>query len=119
MTFGLDFDIWSQVFDDERWVFNLSALSLTYFPLGMGWFINGGLGLGTSRVEVSSSGQTIQQDMAGVGAFVGAGYEWWIHEEVALGPKIKWVYLDIDSDVTKSADYFSVMVQLTWYKPKE
>jgi hypothetical protein len=118
LVFGLDFDIWTQVSDAERWVFNLSALSLAYFPLDKRAFINGGVGVGTSRVELAGFGPNIQQDMAGVGAFVGGGYEWWIHDEVAVGPQIKWVYLDIDSDVTKSADYFSIMVQVTWYKPK-
>ena len=117
MVFGVDFDIWSQFFGNERWVFNLSAMTVTYFPFDKGVFVNGGVGFGTSRIEVSNSGQITQQDQAGLGYFVGGGYEWWVHEEIALGPQIKWAYLDMDSDVTKSADYFSIMFQFTWYKP--
>jgi len=117
MVFGVDFDVWSQVFQDDRWVFNLSAVALTYFPANKGAFVNGGVGFGTSRIEVNSSGSNIKQDRAGIGYFFGGGYEWWIAEEVAVGPQIKWAFLNIDGDVTKSADYFSIMVQLTWYKP--
>lgn len=118
-VFGVAFDIWSELFGDSRWVFNLSAVTLTYFPFDRNAFVVGGVGIGTSRIEVPGQGNIIQQDQAGLGYFVGAGYEWWIVDEVAVGPQMKWAFLEMDSDITKSADYFSIIVQLTWYKPED
>ncbi len=118
MVFGVDFDIWSELSGDTRWIFNLSAATFTYFPFNKNAFIIGGVGIGTSRVEVAGGGTVEYQDQAGPGYFVGAGYEWWVVDEVAVGAQTKWAYLDMDGDVTKSADYFSIMLQLTWYKPK-
>lgn len=114
---GCEFDLWSQFFDDQRWVFNLSSVAVTFYPAG-GLFFSGGLGLGTSRVEFAeSSGSNTVQDQAGVGYSLAGGYEFRIHEQIALAPKVKWVYLDINGDVTNNVDYFTVSIQLTWYKP--
>jgi len=119
VVLGVEFDIWSQISGDTRWVFNLSSIGVTYFPMGENAYIMGGLGVGTSRVETADAGgSTTHQDQAGLGFAVAGGYEWWIAEEVALGPKLKWAYLDIGGDVTQNADYFSISIQLTWYKPK-
>jgi len=116
---GFEFDVWSQVFEDNRWVFNLSSVSVSYFPVD-GLFFTAGLGLGTSRVEfVGSGGENVVQDQAGVGASVAGGYEFRILEQVALAPKVKWAYLNINGDLTNYVDYLTVTIQLTWYKPKE
>ncbi len=116
---GFEFDGWSQFFGDNRWVLNLSSVAVTYYPLG-GLFVSGGLGLGTSRVEFyDSGGSNIRQDRAGLGYSVAGGYEFRILEEIALAPKIKWAYLDINGDVTNSTDYLTVAIQLTWYMPKK
>ncbi|MEJ2719755.1 MAG: hypothetical protein P8181_01260 [bacterium] len=114
---GFEFDGWSQFFGDTRWVFNLSSVALTYYPSG-GLFVTGGLGIGTSRVEINdSSGSNIRQDRAGVGYSLAGGYEWRILEEIAVAPKLKWAYLDINGDVTNYVDYLTVTIQLTWYMP--
>jgi hypothetical protein len=118
MVVGFEFDMWSQFFGDQRWVFNLSSVSVSYYPVG-GLFLTGGLGLGTSRVEFTASGgSNVTQDQAGLGYSLAAGYEFRILEQIALAPKVKWTYLDINGDVTNSADYFTVTIQMTWYMPR-
>jgi hypothetical protein len=116
---GAEFDIWSQFFDDERWVFNLSAVALTYYPAG-GLFVSGGFGIGTSRVEFAGSGgENIVQDSGGLGYSLAGGYEFRILEDIALAPKVKWAYLEIDGNTVKNVDYVTVTIQLTWYMPQE
>jgi outer membrane protein W len=118
VVLGLDFDVWSQLFRDTRWVINLSSVALTYFPAREGVYLAAYAGVGTARLEIQAAGTpTIRNDRAGVGFAVAGGYDWRIHEEVTLGPSVKWAYMDLGGDVTKSADYLSVTVQLTWYKP--
>ncbi|UCH85210.1 MAG: autotransporter domain-containing protein, partial [Candidatus Latescibacterota bacterium] len=115
---GAEFDVWSQFFQDTRWVFNLSSVAVSYYPVG-GLFFTGGLGVGTSRVEFTGSeGNNIQQDQAGLGASLAGGYEFRILEQIALAPKVKWAYLDIGGDVTQSVDYLTITLQLIWYKPQ-
>ena len=119
VVLGVEFDLWSQFFRDTRWVFNLSSVTVTYFPFDKGAYLTGGLGIGTTRIEVDQVGSPyVRQDRAGLGYVVAGGFEWRIYEEVALGPRLQWIYMDLDGDTTKSAEYFSIMVQLTWYKPK-
>jgi len=118
VVLGFEFDIWSQVFQDDEWAFNLSSVGITYFPMGKNTYATANLGVGTSQIKTTGAGgSTVRQDGAGLGFAVAGGYEWWINPEVALGPKIKWTYLDIGGDVTNNAEYLSVEVMLTWYKP--
>jgi hypothetical protein len=118
VVLGFEFDIWSQIFQNSEWAFNLSSVALTYFPMGKPAYVTGNVGLGTSQIETGGAGgSTVSQDGSGLGFGVAAGYEWWINEQVALGPKIKWTYLDLGGDVTNNADYLSIEIVLTWYKP--
>lgn len=118
VVLGFEFEIWSQIFQDSKWAFNLSSVGITFFPRGKNAYVAANLGVGTSQIETkSSSGSTVRQDGDGLGIAVAGGYEWWVHEEVALGPKVKWTYLDIGGNITTRAEYFSVSVMLTWYKP--
>jgi hypothetical protein len=115
---GFEFDIWSQIFQNSEWAFNLSSVGITYFPMGKNAHAAANIGVGTSQIKTGGpEGSTISQDGAGLGFAVAGGYEWCINKEVALGPKIKWTYLDIGGDVTNNADYLAVEIMLTWYKP--
>ncbi|MCZ6767496.1 MAG: autotransporter domain-containing protein [bacterium] len=103
-----------QATDDLRWVLTLSSLAVTWWPGNMGLYVRGGAGIATSRVEVVTTGAQ-RQDNAGAGVLLATGYEWRLMENMAIGPQAEYVYMKIDGDLTKNANYVSFSLQLTGY----
>lgn len=103
-----------QATDDLRWVLTLSSLAVTWWPGNRGLYVRGGAGIATSRVEVVTTGAQ-RQDKAGVGVLLAMGYEWRVTENMAIGPQAEYVYMNIDGDLTKNANYVSFSLQLTGY----
>ncbi len=117
-SFGLESAVWEETFEDQniKWTLATIALSATYFVPKVGLYGRAGIGLGSSFFEQSQAiGGRVVQDTAGL-EFMGAiGYEYRLLPKLALGPQIDFVYIEMDSDITLKANFFTVSAQVTWY----
>jgi len=100
--------------NDLRWVLTLSSLAVTWWPGNEGWYVRGGIGIATARVEVVTTG-VVSQDQPGVGVMAAAGYEWRVMENLAIGPQAEYVYMDINGSLTENANFVSLSFQVTGY----
>ena len=121
LALGFEFNAWASQFQgdtvsDLRWVFSLSSIALTAWPVKRGPYVRGGVGIGTTRVELDQGVDSIvRQDKAGTGYSIAVGYEVRIQEHAALGPQFEYAYLDIGGNITRDVNYFSLTIQLTGY----
>ncbi len=120
LTLAFEFNVWRNEFrgdiaTDVTWTFTLSTISATLFPGNVGFFIRGGIGVGTSSAELSQGGAKVSDTEAGLGFLAAAGYEWRVTETMAVGPQVDFAYLNINGTITESVDFISLGAQATWY----
>lgn len=106
-TLGLEWNIWSsyEATSDQR----LQALSLVgnWYPMGSPFFLKGGIGLGSNRIE---DGTGIFKD-SGYGVTVGAGVDIPIARRVAIEPRIDYYAQRYDSP-GQANDYRERLTQI-------
>ena len=104
----------------------VNAVALTWFPAEGGFFLRGGLGIGTYREKLESGNLSLEFDDHGVGVSMALGYEFRLTRTFALGPQLDLAYVnigeveatDFEGD-TVTADvtfnYVNLTLLLNWY----
>jgi hypothetical protein len=110
---GLEGNGWTKEVDGESWTFSVGGPAVTFYPGGGGFFVRGGLGVGSIEVAFESGPVTVTASDDGFGFLVGAGYEWRLTRRFALGPEISYAYAKIDDEL--SLNYVNTTVGLNWY----
>jgi len=110
---GLEGDVWTKEVDGETWTFSVGGPAGTYYPGGGGFFVRGGIGVGSIEYKVVSGSVTLTASDNGFGFLLGTGYEWRLTRKFALGPEIDYGYGKIQDDV--SLNYLNATVGLNWY----
>ncbi len=121
LALGLESTLWMRpgegdVAKELSWTFSITSLAVTYFPGGKGAYVKGGIGIGTTSVELDASGEKLASGVEiGVGFAAAAGYEWRVTEQLALAPQFEFAYLEIKEEITNNVDFFAMSVLGTWY----
>ncbi len=124
IAYGLDFSGWT----DYAYLANYDQIKTTafwilaqghWFPGGQGFYVRGGLGLGSLGVKLTDPRAIISQTKAGLGWGVGAGYEVRVSPSFALGVAYDLRGVNVGA-LTTTFDDVSVATQgvvltLTWY----
>ena len=113
LAVGLEGNFWTKEVDNETWSFDVGAASLTYYPGAKGFFVRGGVGVGTMEFQTESNGVTFTASDDGFGFLVGAGYEWRLTRKFALGPEVDYSYGKVNDDVSFNMVNFTA--GLNWY----
>lgn len=95
----------------------LGAMADWYlWPQESGFHLQGALTFAVVAVDYKNAGFSVGRDASGIGAIIGAGYEWPIADEWAIGVLGR-VSLASLSDDQRSHGVFapSVLASLTWY----
>lgn len=123
-AYGLDFSGWT----DYSYLLNYNQVRTTafwilaqghWFPAGQGFYVRGGLGLGSLGVKLTDPRAIISQTNAGLGWGVGAGYELRVSPSFALGVAYDYRGVNV-GELSNTFDDVSVATQgvvltLTWY----
>jgi len=98
--------------------------ALTLYPAESGFYVRGGLGLGTGRVELLFPGFSADKAKYGFGLLGGVGYEFRLGETFAVGPTVdfgatrlgttKLGATSVDFDLS----YINFGVSANWYPGK-
>jgi hypothetical protein len=121
LALGLESTLWKRpgegdVATELNWTFSVTSVAVTYFPGGKGAYLRGGIGIGTTSVELDVEGDKVASDMeTGAGFDAAVGYEWRITKNLALAPQIEFAYLEINGDITNNVDFIAMAVRGTWY----
>jgi len=110
---GLEGNMWTKNVDNETLTFSVGAAALTYYPGATGFFVKGGIGVGSAEYSVDQGGTTLSVSDDGLGFLVGAGYEWRLGRKFALGPQFDYSYAKINDDF--KINYFNFTMGLNWY----
>jgi len=113
LAVGLEGNFWTKEVDNETWTFNVGAATLTYYPGAKGFFLRGGVGVGTMEFSTDQGGVTLSASDDGFGFLLGTGYEWRLARKFALGPEVDYSYAKVSDDI--SLNYVNFTVGLNWY----
>ena len=120
-TIGLENTTWLRNYNvsgtniDATLTMNVTTLALTYFPGNVGFYLRGGLGLGTAAVKYEQGAASVEGSTVGFGLIAATGYEWRLTQKFALGPQLQWAFLGVNDEGIENADFASLTVQMTWY----
>ena len=121
MTLGLENSTWLKNYDiagtsiDATITLNVTTFAMTYFPGNVGFYLRGGLGIGTAGVSYEQGGAKVSGSVVGPAILAATGYEWRLTRKFALGPQLQWSFLGIDDEDIENPDFFSITAQATWY----
>ena len=110
---GIEGTFWTKEVDGETWTFDVGAATLTCYPGAKGFFVRGGIGVGTLEFETEQGGVTYSASDDGFGFLLGAGYEWRLTRKFALGPAVDYSYAKVSDDI--SLNFINFTVGLNWY----
>ncbi len=110
---GLEGNMWTREVDGETWTFSVGGAAITYYPGAGGFFVRGGIGVGTIEYEVESGGVTFSASDDGFGFLLGTGYEWRLTRKFSLGPEVDYAHGKVNDDL--SMNYVNVTLGLNWY----
>jgi outer membrane protein with beta-barrel domain len=110
---GLEGNMWTKDVDNETWTFSVGGAALTYFPGATGFFLRGGIGVGTVDYSFDQGGITYSSSDDGFGFLVGTGYEWRLSRKFALGPQFDYSHAKVNDNL--SMNYFNFTVGANWY----
>lgn len=110
---GLEGNLWSKSKDNKTWTYSVGGPALTYYPGATGFFIRGGIGVGTADFSVDNGGTTLSVSDDGFGFLLGTGYEWRLGQKFALGPQFDYAHAKVNDDF--SMNYFNFTMGLNWY----
>jgi Outer membrane protein beta-barrel domain len=110
---GFEGNLWSKTVDNETWTFDVAGPAITYYPGAKGFFVRGGIGVGTIDYTVEDAGVTYSASDDGFGFLVAGGYEWRLTRKFALGPQVDYAYSKVNSDL--SMNYVNFTLGLNWY----
>ena len=110
---GLEGNMWTKDVDGTTRTFSVGAAALTYYPGATGFFVRGGVGVGTVDLSEDQGGVTYSASDNGFGWLVGTGYEWRLGRRFALGPQFDYAHAKVNEDV--SISYINFTAGLNWY----
>ncbi len=110
---GLEGNFWTREVDGEEWSFSVGAITATYYPGAQGFYVRGGIGVGTMEYSEDAGGFTFSASDDGFGLLLATGYEWRLTRRFSLGPQVDYGYGQIDGEL--SMDFFNVTAGLNWY----
>ena len=90
-----------------------------WYPGGGGFYLRGGIGLGSVGIKITDPSYTVSETTSGLGWTLGAGYEFRLSPKFALGALYDFRGADVGElttvydDVSASTQSFTVT--LTWY----
>src|SRR6267142_2731676 len=67
---GLEGNMWTKSVNNETWTFSVGGPALTYYPGGTGFFVRGGVGVGTVDYSLDQGGVTLSASDDGFGFLV-------------------------------------------------
>lgn len=113
---GIEGTFWTkEVIDDVTWTFNVTTAALTYYPGAGGFYVRGGVGVGSMELEIDQGGGVSSKfSDDGFGFLLGAGYEWRLSRKFALGPAVDYSYARVN-ELDISLNYVNFTAGLTWY----
>ena len=116
LLLGLEISSWIRDESGTTVFFDAYTAALTFFPGNKGFFLRGGVGIGSTSFETDlGGGVTASKDESGFGAMAAAGYEWRLTKKFALGPQIEFVYLNIGGDLVDTANFVDATLGFNWY----
>ncbi len=112
LALGLESNAWTKEMDGATWTLSVGTAAVTYFPGAQGFYLRGGIGLGTAEVEQQFGNVSVTGSESGFGLTGGLGYEFRVLRTFALAPQVdySWTTLD-DFDF----DYVMGALQFNWY----
>jgi hypothetical protein len=110
---GLEGNFWTREVDGEEWMFSVGAITATYYPGAQGFYVRGGIGVGTMEYSVDQGSFTLTASDDGFGLLMAAGYEWRLTRRFSLGPQLDYGYGKIDDDL--SMDFLNVTAGMNWH----
>jgi hypothetical protein len=126
---GLESSTWVKDYDleaggtkvgDAKVTFNTVLFAATWFPGNQGFYMRGGVGVGTAKGEVGFdiSGlplPNLESDESGFAALAALGYEWRLSRKFAIGPQVESFFLGVDGDIVDNVAVVDGSVQFNWY----
>lgn len=105
---------------DAKVTFSTALFAATWFPGNRGFYVRGGLGVGTARGEVGVdlgglAVLNVESDDSGFAALAAMGYEWRLSRKFAIGPQVESFFLGVDGDVVDNVAVVDGSVQFNWY----
>lgn len=113
VALGLEGNMWTKEVENERWTFSVGGPAVTYYPGATGFFVRGGVGVGTVDYSFDSGGVTVSSSDDGFGFLVATGYEWRLGRKFALGPEFDYAHAKVNDNL--SMNYFNFTMGLNWY----
>lgn len=110
---GLEGNMWTKNVDNETWTFSVGGPAITYYPGATGFFVRGGVGVGTVDYSLKSGGVTLSSSDNGFGFLGAMGYEWRLGKKFALGPEFDYAHAKVNDNL--SMNYFNFTMGLNWY----
>jgi len=87
-------------------------LNFTWYPAAKGWFIRAGFGGGSAEVSSDIAGGTASFEETGGSFGFGAGHEWRLTREFALGVAAAFNPADLDEN---DFEFWGFSAQFNWY----
>ncbi|HET6347755.1 MAG TPA: outer membrane beta-barrel protein [Candidatus Krumholzibacteria bacterium] len=116
LLIGLEISSWLKDQSGTTVFFDAYTAALTYYPGNQGFFVRGGVGVGSVTVQSDlGGGVSVSKNENGFGAMAAAGYEWRLTKKFALGPQAEYVYLNIGGDLVDTANFFDATLGFNWY----
>jgi hypothetical protein len=116
LLIGFESTAWVKDEDGTTISLTTAMLGVTYYPGNAGLFLRGGVGLGSSSLEVElPNGFTQSKDENGIGLAAAVGYEWRLTRKFAMGPQVDFTYLNIGDDIVDTANFFDITLGFNWY----
>jgi len=105
---------------DAKVTFSTALFAATWFPGNQGFYMRGGVGVGTARGEVNVDVPgfeflSLESDDSGVAVLAALGYEWRLSRKFAIGPQVESFFLGIDGDIVDNVAVVDGSVQFNWY----
>ena len=108
---GLETNAWTKEEDDIQLSFSTACATLYFYPEA-GLILRGGVGFGTSTVELEQPGPDFTADESGFGLTVGAAYDFRVTRTFAIGPQVDFAWMTLDG---VEANYINGGLSFTWY----
>ncbi len=113
-------EAWAWAKDNEPWSVTVWSATgaVTYFPGGTGFFLRGGLGVGSGRAELEPSPSfnvSATESATGVSVLGATGYDAGITSHMSLGGAMHVVYIGIEAPPFDDVFGYGLTVQLNWY----
>jgi len=110
---GLEGAAWTKNENDQTVTFSFGGPAFTFYPGSQGFYLRGGIGVGTAKWEAQDGGVTYSVSDNGFGVLGAMGYEFRLARKFALGPQVDFNYAKVNDDL--SVNYWNFTLGGSWY----